>query len=279
MIVVAGATGNVGGELVRLLAERGEPVRGLVRAGRQAALPAGVAAAVGDLDRPETLRPALDGAAGVFLLSGYQDMPGVLAEVRRAGAGRVVLLSGAAVEATDTDNAISRYMLRSEATVRESGVPWTFLRPRTFMTNMLAWAPQVQAGDVVRGPFADVPVAVVDPHDIAAVAAAALLAPGHEGRAYPLTGPESLLPADRVRVLAEVLGRDLRFEGQSRAAARAEMSATVPAEYVDAFVRFFGDGTVDESTVHPTVPAVTGRPARTFREWASAHAAAFGRRE
>lgn len=183
MILVTGATGNVGGELVRALVSAGEAVRALSRGARQMALPTGVEGVAGDLNRPETLSSALAGARGVFLLSGYQDMPGLLAEIRRAGVERVVLLSSSSAPGGDMNNAISRYMIFSEAAVRESGVPWTFLRPSAFMSNALQWVPQLRAGDVVRARFAGVRVATIDPYDIAAVAAEALLSDGHEGRA------------------------------------------------------------------------------------------------
>ena len=129
--------------------------------------------------------------------------------------------------------------------------------------------------DVIRASFPDVRVASIDPDDIGAVAAVALTSSATEGRAYRLSGPESLSPADRVAILAEVLGRELRFEGQTNEEARAEMSAAMPAEYVDAFLRFFVDGDLDESAVLPTVHEVTGRPPRSFRQWARAHADAF----
>src|SRR5215218_8805307 len=145
----------------------------------------------------------------------------------------------------------------------------------SFMTNTLQWLPQLREGDVIRAPFADVRVATIDPDDIAAVAAAALTSDAHEGRAYRVSGPESLLPADRVAILAEVLDRELRFEGQPDEEARAEMSEAMPPEYVDAFFRFFADGEVDESQVLPTVEGVTGRPPRTFEQWARAHAEDF----
>jgi uncharacterized protein YbjT (DUF2867 family) len=127
----------------------------------------------------------------------------------------------------------------------------------------------------VRAPFGGVRVAVIDPYDIAAVAARALTSAGHEGRTYRLTGPQALLPADRVRVLGAILGRNLRFEAQPDAEARAEMSASMPAEYVDAFFSFYADGTLDESPVLPTVQEITGAHPRTFREWAAAHAGMF----
>lgn len=305
MILVAGATGNVGSELVRALAAAGEPVRALSRhPGRGAApagagtgpparartqaqtgpetaaqtgAPAGVEAVSGDLNQPETLRGALTGVRGVYLLSGYQDMPGLLAEVARAGAQRVVLQSGSSVYCEDTANPISRYMLSSEQAVRESGVAWTILRPHTFDSNALQWAPQLKAGNVVRGPFADVAVTAIDPHDIAAVAAEALLSRSarHEGQAYRLTGPQPLRPSDRVRMLGAVLGRELRFEGQTDDEARAEMTAEMPAEYVAAFFTFFADHKLDESGVSGAVQEVTGRPPRTFKQWAAVHAAAF----
>jgi uncharacterized protein YbjT (DUF2867 family) len=275
MILVTGAMGNVGGEVVRALVEAGHQVRALVRRLNQSALPAGVEGVVGDLNRPETLSAALVGVRGVFLLSGYQNMPGVLAEMRRAKVEQIVLLSSGCVVGGSMSNAIARYNILSEAAVRESGVPWTILRPSGFMSNASQWIPQLRAGDVVRAPWGDVRIAAIDPSDIAAVAAVALTNSGHEGQSYRLTGPESLLPADEVRVLAKILGRDLRFEGQSDAEARAEMSRAMPAEYVDAFFRFFSDGEYDDSQVLPTVQDITGRRPHTFEQWLLAHAEAF----
>jgi uncharacterized protein YbjT (DUF2867 family) len=275
MILVTGATGNAGGAVVRAVVGAGEDVRALVRDPGRFAPPPGVEAVAGDLDRPESLAAALAGVRGVFLLSGFRDMPGILAEIRRAGVGQVVLLSSSAAPGGDLSNAVARYHILSEAAVRDSGIPWTFLQPNSFMTNTFRWLPQLRAGDVVRAPFPDVRVATIDPEDLGAVAAAALTTGGHEGRAYRLSGPESLLPADRVAVLAKVLGRALRFEGQSDTEARAEMTRTTPPEYVDAFFSFFADGTLDESKVLSTVEEITGRPPRTFEQWALRHIETF----
>ena len=275
MILVTGATGNAGGAVVRALVSSGERVRGLVRDADGAALPAGVEAVVGDLNVPETLAPHLKGVTAAFLLSGYGGLEETLANMRRAGVERVVLLSSSAAPAGDETNAVARYHILSERAVRQSGLGWTFLQPNTFMTNTFQWLPQMREGDVIRAPFPDVRVATIDPDDIGAVAAVALTSAGNEGRAYRLSGPESLSPADRVAILADVLGRELRFEGQTNEEARADMSKAMPAEYVDAFFRFFVDGDLDESAVLPTVQELTGRAPRSFEAWARAHADAF----
>lgn len=104
--MVAGGAGNIGGAVVRVLAELGEPVRALTRDGNHPALPRGAAAAAGDLNHPASLRPALAGVAGVFLLPGYPDMPGLLAEARHAGVSRVVQLSGMSAGSGDMDNEV-----------------------------------------------------------------------------------------------------------------------------------------------------------------------------
>jgi uncharacterized protein YbjT (DUF2867 family) len=134
----------------RVLADAGQRVRALVRPGGRPALPPGAEAVAGDLTDPASLRPALAGADGVFLLPGYADMPGVLAEARRAGVSRVVQLSGMPAGSADMSNAITAYMAESEQAARECGLAWTILRPAAFMSNTFRWLPQLRAGDVVR---------------------------------------------------------------------------------------------------------------------------------
>jgi uncharacterized protein YbjT (DUF2867 family) len=167
LILVTGATGNAGGAVVRALVEAGEKVRALIRQGGQRrGLPDGVEAIAGDLNQPETLRKLLVGVKAVFLLSGYDGIAETLSEMSRAGVERVVLLSSSAAPGGDMTNAIARYNILSEQAVRESGLAWTFLQPDSFMTNTLQWVPQIRRGDVIRGPFADVRVAMIDPADI-----------------------------------------------------------------------------------------------------------------
>jgi uncharacterized protein YbjT (DUF2867 family) len=275
VILVTGATGNAGGGVLNGLLEIGADASGLVKPGSESKLPDGVEAATGDLNDPESLREHLEGVSAVFLLSGYEGIDRSLALMGEAGVQRVVLLSSSAAPTGDLDNAVARYHILSERAVSESGLPWTFLRPNSFMSNAFRWLPQLEDGNVIHGPFGDVAISTIDPDDLGAVAARALTTDEHEGQTYRLSGPEALRPAEQVAILAKYAGRDLRFDAQTDAEARAEMEGQMPKEYVDAFFDFFVDGAIDETTVHPTVKQVTGREPRSFEHWAERHADAF----
>ena len=277
MIVVTGATGNVGAEVVRALAAAGHPVRALTRDPAAARLPDGVTATAGDLNAPGTLDGVFADVTAVFLLAGYPDAPGLLARMADAGVRRVVLLSTGAVEGGNLDNYVVRFNVVAEAAVRDSALTWTVLRPSGFMSNALRWRPQLQAGDTVREPFADRPVAVIDPFDIGAVAARALTEQEHAGRSYRLTGPQALLPADRLAILGDVLGRDLHLEPQPDDEARRSMSENMPPPLVDAFFEFSRGGTYLDDQVTGTTAELLGRAPRTFPDWAHAHADDFAR--
>ena len=147
MILVTGATGNAGGAVVRALVDADEQVRGLIRRDAdRSRLPTGAEGVTGDLNRPQTLRAALAGTRAAFLLSGYQDLPATLALMRTAGVERVVLLSSSAAPDGDLSNAVARYHILSERAVRESGLPSTFLRPNSLMSNTFQWVPQLRDG-------------------------------------------------------------------------------------------------------------------------------------
>ena len=276
MILVTGATGNAGGGVVNGLLERGADVRGLVRQGSDD-LPDGVVAAPGDLNDPDSLHGPLEGVSAVFLLSGYEGLERTLELMRDAGVERVVLLSSSAAPTENLDNAVARYHILSERAVHDSGLPWTFLRPNSFMANALRWRDQLERGDVVRAQFPEVAVATIDPRDIAEVAVRAFTEDGHTDQAYRLTGPVALTPPEQVEILGRALGRPLRCHGMSRAETHDELHASMPAPYAAAFESFFADGTVDETSVTGTVETVTGHPPRTFEQWTIDNAALFTR--
>jgi uncharacterized protein YbjT (DUF2867 family) len=273
VIAVAGAGGNVGGALVEILAADGHEIRAIVRTDG-AGLPEGVTAVTGDLSDGLTLEAAFDGAEGAFLLSGYDDA-GLVTAMQRSGVRRVALLSSSAAPTGDLTNAVAAYHIRSERALEESGLGWTFLRPNAFMTNTLAWANAIRAGESVVAPFANVPIATNDPRDVAAVAAVSLISGDYEGVAHRITGPEPLLPSEQVAILGELLGRELPFRAQDDEEARTDMSARMPAQYVDAFFDFYVAGAIDETSVLATVEDVVGRPPRTFRTWAEEHLDTF----
>ncbi|MFD9904228.1 NAD(P)H-binding protein [Streptomyces sp. NPDC059063] len=273
MILIFGATGNVGGALLRQLRTAHIPVRALTRDAAKAGFPAGVEVAQGDWSDPESLTAALSGVEALFLMRCGEEAE-VLDRAKQAGVRRVVVLSTIAVE-TRPDSMIGRLHAEAERAAQNSGLEWTSLRPGQFMSNTRAWAAQLAHGDVVRTPFRDVGLAAVDPADIAAVARVALTEDGHDGAVHPLSGPAAITPVAQVAEIGRAIGRPLRHEEISAEQARAEMTAYMPADIVDATLDFLGSPKPAEVQVHDTVSAVTGRPARSFAEWARENAAAF----
>jgi uncharacterized protein YbjT (DUF2867 family) len=278
MILVTGASGNVGGEVVRRLAADGAPVRALARRPDAVLLPDRkdrVDVVAGDLSRPESLDDALAGVDAVFLLGGFDTMAAVLDRAAQAGVRRVVLLTSRCVVGGRPDNAITGMWMESEAVLERSGLPGTVLRPAGFQSNVARWSDQLRAGDVVRAPWADVPIAAIDPADIAAVAAVALLTGDYEGQALSLSGPQALTARQQLTVVSEVLDRPLRFEPQPDDEARKAMAESMPEPFVDAQFRFFSGGEYDDSEVVDTVERIAGRPAGTLHAWVDAHRTAL----
>ena len=274
MIVVTGATGNIGRAFVEELVHRSQDVRAVVRDPAKADLPDAVEVVAGDLAHPESLGDAFAGADGALLLPGY---PGLARAAHDAGVGRAVQISGGSAGSNDLTNAVTAYMRASEAELLDTGLAWTIVRPVAFQSNALRWLSQLDDGDEVALPFADVPIACIHPRDIAEVAVVALTEDGHERMVYRPTGPEALTPEQQVAIVAAATGRALRFRAQSNAEARRDMLASTPPEYVAAFFDFYVNGSLDETTVRPTVADVTGHPPRPLREWAGENADRFRR--
>ncbi|MFC9749761.1 SDR family oxidoreductase [Streptomyces niveus] len=278
MIVVTGATGNIGRPLTQALAEAGEQVTAVSR--HTAAVPDGVRHVVADLAEPAGLRPALDGAKSLFLLlSGDLHATGaapadIIGEAASAGVRRVVLLSTLGVVTRPFGQ--TRMAMRAlEDTLRESGLEWAILRPGGFASNALWWAESVRARQVVAAPFGDIGVPVIDPADIAAVAAACLLEDRHTGGAYELTGPEVITPRRQTEAIAAALGTPVRFHQLTREEAKAAMSRSMPAELADDTLDILGSPSPAESRVSPDVERILGRAPRPFADWAARHVAAF----
>ncbi|MGW2635426.1 NAD(P)H-binding protein [Streptomyces sp. NPDC001348] len=274
MIVVTGATGNVGRTLVRLLTEAGERVTAVARRIEEADVPPEARAVAADLGDPESLRPALEGAEAVFLLVAGEDPQGLVGAVKAAGVRRLVLLSS---QGAGTRPQVYAHAARFEAAVRESGPEWTVLRSGGLASNAFAWAEPVRLHRTAAAPFGDVGLPFVDPDDVAAVAAAVLRAEGaeHAGATYTLTGPAPTTPRERVAALATALGEPVRFVEQTREEAEAQMSAFMPPPVVAGTLALLGAPLPEEQQVSPDMERVLGRAPRTFAQWAARNAAAF----
>ncbi|NUW35478.1 NAD(P)H-binding protein [Nonomuraea sp. SMC257] len=277
-ILVIGATGNVGRHVVARLLDAGTSVRTLVRDPGTARLPEGAEAARGDLAEPVTLAPALAGVDTVFLIWPFltaEGAPPVL-DVLGRQVRKVVYLSSSGVDdqAERQTDLINQLHADMEALIARSGLEWAVLRADTIASNARGWAAQIRAAGVVRGPEI-APTAVVDPRDVAAVAARVLVGDGHAGATYVLTGPEVIGRADQVRAIGEALGRPVRFESVPVEEARARMLADGrPPALVEALLA--AAGTRPRSgLVTSTVEELTGAPARTFAQWAADHADDF----
>ncbi|WP_304452791.1 SDR family oxidoreductase [Nocardiopsis sp. YSL2] len=280
MIVVTGATGNVGRPLVRGLAAAGAPVRAVARnlPGDEAI--EGVDYRQADLTDAGSLRPALERADALFLLlagdllGGAVDPNDLVGQVKAAGVSRVVVLSSQAV-GTRPEAAAYGGLRALEAAVQGSGLEWTILRPGGFYTNAYAFVEPVREQGVVVAPFGDVGLPMLDPADVAAVAAAVLCEDGHAGRTYELTGPALLTPRKQAEEIGRALGTDVGFVELTRDQARENMLRFMPEPVADATLTILGEPVAAEQKVRTDVERVTGRAPRAFGEWAADNSMVF----
>ncbi|MFH8755627.1 NAD(P)H-binding protein [Streptomyces atroolivaceus] len=276
MILVTGATGNIGSALLEELHARGAgPLRGLTRDAARAVFPEGVAAVEGDFVEPASLKSALEGVHSLFLVSRLGPDADVLEAARQAGVEHVVLVSSITVQ-THPHLGPAGENLAVEQLLRASGMAWTILRPTQFASNALMWAASIRGHETIRAPYPETALPTIHPADIASVARVALTEPSHQGRIYALTGPEPVTARQQVEAIAAAVGREIPFAEISRQQARAQMAAIFGAEAADAVLDVTGGDVNDELLmVRDTVSQITGTPARPFQRWASENATAF----
>ncbi|CAL9287410.1 NmrA family NAD(P)-binding protein [Streptomyces sp. SudanB52_2052] len=270
-ILVTGATGTVGRQVVAELLARGHEVRALTRDAAKAAFPAGVEIAEGDLTAPDGLAPALEGITGLHLITfggaaftPLETGPRILELARSAGVRRITVLHGGGP--TPLEDAV-----RADAQVS-----WTVLMPVEFMANALEWADGIAAAGEVHEPFVDRLSAMVHEGDIGAVAAVALTEEGHGGQEYVITGPEVLTVGDKVKTIAAAAGREITLVELTEEEAVARWRAAfLPEDVIGFLLEAYGNTPEVGRTVAGTVEKVTGRPARTFAQWAAEHADVF----
>jgi uncharacterized protein YbjT (DUF2867 family) len=279
-VILVTTAGKVGSETVRLLRERDVPVRVLVRdpARAKALAEAGAEIAVGDLTVPASVDDAMKGVAGVVLVSPAvpaQEL-NVVASAAHAGVGHVVKATSKA--SADSPIARRRWQAEIEAGLAASGIPHTLLRSNAYMQNVLALVPAIAATSSFGSAAGKGRTGLIDARDVAAVAAQAAADPAvHAGKTYWLTGPDLLSNYDVAAVLSRLLGRtvtyrELTFEENKAAMIRAGVAEQIAQMNAQAF-SLTADG--DAEWVTEDVPSLLGRPARSFKQFAADHAAAF----
>ncbi|SDL33326.1 Uncharacterized conserved protein YbjT, contains NAD(P)-binding and DUF2867 domains [Glycomyces sambucus] len=263
-VLVTGARGSIARNVIAQLILAGTPVRAASRNPVAVELPGGALPALVDFTAPETLAPALEGIEKVFLYAAHEGIEHFTAAAVASGVKHVVLLSSAAAQGTD-DNPIAKMHRDVERPLEASGLPFTFVRPAMFATNALWWAESIRSEHLVRLPYPESPVNPIHERDIAEVAVTALLGSGHEGKKYLVDGPGHLTQREQVALIGKALGREIAVEELPRAAAERVMPSPLLDMLAEAKAEAPG----------PTAEAVTGRPARTFAQWAVDHAADF----
>jgi uncharacterized protein YbjT (DUF2867 family) len=275
-ILIVGATGNVGRQVLSQLTAAGAHVRALSRNPHAAGLPAHVEVVYGDVTLPETLDRCLDDIDTVFMVWVAPPATAASAMERIARHARRIVFLSAPIKTAhpffQQPNRSRALIEHIEHLIETSGLEWTFLRPGMFASNALGWwAPLIRAGELVRWPYLSVPTAPIDERDLAAVAVRALCEDGHAGAEYVLTGPESLSQFEQVATIGRVLGRSLRIEELSAEEARRELATVIPGMLLDAWAAAIGQ----PAFVTSTVSEITGTPARTFFDWVTDYAAEF----
>lgn len=283
MILITGATGNNGQELVRQLTALGQRVRALVRDPARAANLKGpnVELVAGDFDQPATLTAALKGTEKAFLLTPVAErfvswQKAFIEAAQRAQVKHLVKFSGMGA-GPDARSALLRLHHQTDEILRQSGVPFTILQPNSFHQNLLSAAATIQAQNKFYLPFQNAAQSTVDIRDINAVAARVFTRPGHEGKTYVLTGPEALTFQQVAEKLSSVLGRKIEYVNVPLAAAEDGMRKAGMPEWnvrtVSELLGYFASGAA--ATVTDAIPQLLGRPAISIEQFAGDHRAVF----
>jgi uncharacterized protein YbjT (DUF2867 family) len=273
LILVVGATGTVGTELVKQLAAAGRRPRALVRNREKAQAVDSLAdPVIGDLSRPETLAPAFVGAERVFILAPPTPELETLERnafdaATTAGAKRIVFLSNYGAAEFDEDSHFHVHG-KHERRLASLGVDWTVLRPTRFMNyTPFVWPSVTQRGLLIEADSAGA-MTVIDPADIAAVALKALTEDGHEGQSYELTSEDSFTTAELARMLSRLLERDIMiFKGDIDALSTALIESGAPGEYAPLMAAYFAKVAAGFYKTTDTVGKVLGRVPRSYGDW------------
>lgn len=277
-ILVTGATGTVGGAVARNLVEMGRPIRVFVRDPAKLDDLANVLEiAVGDLSKPETLPPAMEGIERIFLVTAdtKQDLA-VISAAKDQGVRHIVKLSTQEAGMPGVEGH-GHWHREREKLLETSGLHWTFLRPNMFMDTTFQWINSIRSEGVVYFPGGHARFPPIDPDDVGAVGAVSLASDTHLDKAFELTGPELLSVEEMVGILARVTGRSIRYVDIPESAVREQfLKMNMPAYVTDGLVATFRSLRAGKyAYLSDAVQRVLGRPPRTFESWCREHATSF----
>jgi uncharacterized protein YbjT (DUF2867 family) len=273
--LITGATGPVGRSIVTQLRNLGQEVRLVTRDRRKA--PVGVEAVQGDFTKGDLPESAFEGVKRVFLFPAQGSVDAFLKQAKTAQVEQLVVLSSLTVEDERYKTSlIAQHHLAIEKAVKALDIPYTFLRAGGFANNLIPlWAHSIQTGDTVYGPYANSVQAPIHEADIAEVAVLALTQDGHQGKAYPLTGPEALTRIEQLNSIGAAIGKKLRFQEIPADVFQKEMEKYMPLSVIKILLDYWSDTLTVPEVVLPTVEQLTGHKGRTLEQWAKDHASDF----
>lgn len=275
MILVTGATGNIGSKVLRRLSEAGVETRALSRDPSRGETLPHVEWAEADLAAPETLPPVFDGVDRLFLLTGNvrpmaRLQTNAIDEAVAAGVEHVVKLSARGAQ-PESKSAIGRWHHEVETHLKAAGLPWTMLRPHVFMQNLLDQAGRIRTEGTIRAASGDGRIPFIDTRDIADVAATVLTEDGHADETYLLTGGVALDYSQVAAVIGGATGRNVQYVAESFDEARARLrNEGLPNWLIDSRLALAAYQRAGGETARVTrdVFEVTGRPPRSMVQFA-----------
>ncbi|MBV8968363.1 MAG: NAD(P)H-binding protein [Verrucomicrobia bacterium] len=282
MILITGATGNIGTELVKNLVSKRVPIRVISRDEKKIAhLGPEVERVIGDRHELSVVQRALQGTDKVFVIAALFDKDHeadrlLVNEAQNAGVRQIVLISSGTVYLGEK-NGIGVLHREKELLIEKSGIPWTFLRAGGFMSNAFQWLDTIKSQGKVFNPCGDGKSAPISPSDIAAVAALALTSSGHEGKAHDLIGSEVLSTHDQVRILSKVIGSPIEcIDVPAEVVAERMRAIGIPEILIQGLIDVWTRTRNGESNFCTNeVENLTGKPAQTFETWCYEHRSAF----
>ncbi|MDP2692033.1 MAG: NmrA family NAD(P)-binding protein [bacterium] len=275
---ITGATGSIGRQIIKLLVEQKAEVIAMSRVPENSNLPKEVKVVKGDLTNGNVDKRIFEGVETLFLFPAEGDVRPFLRTAKEGGVKHVIALSSLAVSAhfqRDLDSFSNKYHLAIENAVREVGIKLTALRPGTFANNLLAWAPTIKMTKSVFLPFPDSAQALIHEADIAECVVALFAKPAKWGKVYELSGPKALTQREQVEKTGQALGVSLNCHLVTPEQFTSSVSQYMSDEIIKMILTYWEETTLQPDTIRTGYTELTGKPGRSFEQWAEDHVGQF----